>query len=276
MAGAADDEVKPDENEAVMGTGEGEMGIFVVEEDDKTDGGAVEGTGDGEMGITGGGDEEGDKADEAVGSGDDGEMSILDSMNSTVVGPNGTKPCEGDVCILGEPPCYHRSALGVGLVRCVWVHWTSAGAQYGSCCLLGSPGGVNDGRRWDIEGERRIVACGNSELCARARRTTFAEMMPHCFPQSAGEAMCETHNYTATQCADPTLTQGCCEYEEGDDQGCWWNPQANAEIAADVRALNEAGTDSVVTSPPPNSSAVRSRAAAALGVALAAAAVLAL
>jgi hypothetical protein len=106
------------------------------------------------------------------------------------------------------------------------------------------------------------------------RRSTFAETMPHCFPQSAGEAKCESHNYTAAQCADPTVTQGCCEYDDGE---CWWNPKANPEIAAAVRALNEA-PGSAVSPPPPSSAlppisgAVHGRAAAALGVAFIAAA----
>lgn len=91
--------------------------------------------------------------------------------------------------------------------------------------------------------------------------------MPHCFPISAGEEMCEGHGYTAAQCADPTITQGCCEYDEGDDEGCWWSPTANAENAAAVVALSN-GT---VSPPPPMSGAVHGHAAAALGVALTAA-----
>jgi hypothetical protein len=114
VAAAAEDAGKPDEDEPMMGTGEGEMSILVVEEDDKTDG-EVEGTGgDDEMSITGGGDEEGDKADEVGDSSDDGEMHILET-NSTVVAPNGTKPCEDEMCIQGEPPSAFKMALAVGL-----------------------------------------------------------------------------------------------------------------------------------------------------------------
>ena len=66
-----------------------------------------------------------------------------------------------------------------------------------------------------------------------------AASTPHCFPQSAGEAMCESHNYTETQCVDWTTTRGCCEFEDG---RCWWNPSPSLQTdsaAGARRLLNE-------------------------------------
>lgn len=79
----------------------------VVQEDDKPADGEAEGTGEGEMGITGGMDEE---------------------VNSTVVSPDGTKPCEDEMCILGAPPWAHKSALVEG-VSCAVGALTCSRAQ---------------------------------------------------------------------------------------------------------------------------------------------------